>query len=302
MKKKDKLVRKILEKLCLEMGFGFIMHPENFVGQIAFPNGNKVFFKNSLLWVNSVSASKVADDKDYAHFFMQSMGYSIIKGKKFYSDKWASAIGSDQDKTKALEYARKVGFPLIVKPNSGSQGRGVARVDSEEDFKRAVDIVLDMDRIVLVQELVHGKDFRVVVMDNKIISAYERIPLNVTGNGKSTIKELILLKQENFEKIGRDTKINIEDPRILETLKLQGLDFDSIVPDSKNVRLLTNANLSSGGDAMDVTDFIHPSIKELCSRLTRDMGLRLCGVDLMINYEIDEELKDYVVIEINAAP
>jgi D-alanine-D-alanine ligase-like ATP-grasp enzyme len=70
------------------------------------------------------------------------------------------------------------------------------------------------------------------------------------------------------------------------------------------VFLLDNANLSSGGDAVDVTASINPAFRQLAIRLTSDINLRLCGVDLMVNEHISEPPVPgkYWVLEINAAP
>ncbi len=253
---------------------------------------------------STIAAADVAKDKDYSNFFMRSMGYRTIPGEKFFSDRWAEIVKSDLKKDKAIEYAIKTGFPLIIKPNSGSQGDCVARVENEEELHRAIDDVFQMDRICLVQRLVAGQDYRLVVLDDKIISAYERIPLNVTGDGVSTISELLRQKQELFIKTGRDTNIKFEDPRIADTLSLQNMTAESVPIAGQNVKLLSNANLSTGGDAVDVTDFVTPEIRDLCVRLTRDMGLRLCGVDLMLKDGIASSLadRDYYILEINAAP
>ena len=68
------------------------------------------------------------------------------------------------------------------------------------------------------------------------------------------------------------------------------------------IYLLDNANLSSGGDALDVTRPIHTEFKKLAIKLTKDMGLRLCGVDLMVAGDIRKPPKKYWVLEVNAAP
>lgn len=82
----------------------------------------------------------------------------------------------------------------------------------------------------------------------------------------------------------------------------QGLNFRSIPDDGQKIYLLDNANLSTGGDSIDVTDKVHPAFRDLSVKLTRDMGLRLCGVDLMIDGDISQTPEIYWVLEINAAP
>lgn len=299
------LLGKILLKIAPLIGAEIYLEPEwNVVGQIKFKNGKKSYFRYNTLDLNPMGASEIAKDKDYSNFFIESLGFPIIpKSKTFYSDKWATAIGAHDRKIEnAFEYASEIGFPVIVKPNSGSQGYGVSLVNNKEEFFSALSLIFDKDRIALVQKQVKGKDYRIVVLDDKIISAYQRIPLNIVGNDKNTIKELLVTKQTEFERIGRDTKINYDDSRIKRKLQRQGLDFNSIPNDNEQIFLLDNANLSTGGSSIDITDKVSSNFKEICIKLTKEMGLRLCGVDLMIDGNITDNNANYWVIEINSAP
>ena len=96
----------------------------------------------------------------------------------------------------------------------------------------------------------------------------------------------------------------MDDPRIAEKLKRHGLTLCSIPLRGEKVFLLDNANLSSGGDTIDVAANINSTFRELAVRLTSDMNLRLCGVDLMIDGRISEPPAPgkFWVLEINAAP
>lgn len=232
------------------------------------------------------------------------MGYSIVPGSKtFFSNEWAKAIDSPRRNIDAAyRYAKKLGFPVIVKPNSGSQGADVALVYNQREFYRAMRAAFKRDRVGLVQRRVVGKDYRLVVLDDKVISAYERIPLNVVGNGVLTIKQLLREKQRRFTAASRDIQIKLDDPRIAEKLKRQRLSFQSVPAKDERVYLLDNANLSTGGDAIDVTTVVHPAFEKIAIQVTKDMGLRLCGVDFMIAGDITQEPDTYWILEINSAP
>jgi D-alanine-D-alanine ligase-like ATP-grasp enzyme len=141
-----------------------------------------------------------------------------------------------------------------------------------------------------------------VVLDKEVISAYQRIPLFVIGNGRSNVMSLLIQKQRAFARTGRDTEIELDDFRMAEKLRRQRLDFESILPKGQQIYLLDNANLSTGGDAHDVTDKLHHDFKRLAVRITKDMGLRMCGVDIITSDDIAAPFKDYVIIEINSAP
>lgn len=297
------LLGKVLRKIAPKIGATIVMEPEwNVVGQIAFKNGRKRYFRYSTVDLNPVGASDVAKDKDFATFFIQRMGYPTVPGKTFFSADWCRTIHSKRNIDTAYRYARKIGFPVVVKPNSGSQGHSVAKVYTKREFYRAIRMVFKTDRVALVQTPVLGKDYRIVVLDKEIISAYQRVPLNVIGDGRSTIRQLLLEKQRLFRVAGRDTIIRAEDARIIENIKRQGLTMRSIIPRGTCIYLLDNANLSTGGDAVDVTGIIHGEFKRIAVCLTRDMGLRLCGVDLIVDGNIAERPRKYWVLEINAAP
>ncbi len=306
MKKKrltTPLLGHIIKKIAPKIGAKVLMEPDwGIVGQITYKSGRKRYFRYTSIDANTMGASEVARDKGYANFFMKQMGYRTIPGRTFYSDHWAEVIGSRDNINAGYKYATKIGFPLIVKPNDGSQGNGVALVHNKADYYRAMQAIFKHHRIALVEEYKKGTDYRVVVLDNKVISAYERIPLSVMGDGKSSIEKLLVKKQKVFNKEERDTRIKINDPRIKVKLREQGLNMNSVPVKDRKVFLLDNANLSSGGDSVDVTNEVHPEFKKVAINLTRDMGLRLCGVDLMIDGSIKDTPKDYWILEINSAP
>lgn len=304
MRKRKKLfLIKILKKIAPKIGAKVFVEPEwEIAFQIVFKNGKKGYGRHNCVDLNSLGASEIATDKGYAKFFMNKMGYPTIKGRVFYSDKWAKAIGSKDDIDKAFLYAKKVGFPLVVKPNSGSQGSNVSKVHNKTEFYIAMRRVFKKDKIALVEQYIEGRDYRVVVLDDNIISAYERTPLCIKGDGRSSINKLLLEKKIYFNKIKRDIKIDHKNKIIVDKLKRQGYTLSSILPKSKTIHLLDNANLSTGGDSVDVTEAMHKDFKKIAVNLTKDMGLRLCGVDLMIKGDIKDKPGEYFIIEVNAAP
>ncbi|MES2408869.1 MAG: cyanophycin synthetase [Patescibacteria group bacterium] len=295
----------MLQKLAPKIGAKVIMEPEwGVVGQILFKNGNIKYFRDGRMDLNTLGSTEIAVDKDYSTFFMKNLGYSTIPGKAFYSPRWHKAIGAKHRTIDdAFVYAESLGFPVIIKPNSGTQGSHVTLVHNKKEFYKGIKAVFKYDRIALVQSLVIGSDYRIVVLDKNVISAYKRIPLNITGDDKSTVSQLLKTKQKEFVIKGRDTRIKTKDPRIIDKLLHQGLTMHSIIKQGEKIFLLDNANLSTGGDSVDVTDTMHQSVKKLAVKLTKDMGLRLCGVDIMIDGDIEDKLNNnYWIIEINAAP
>lgn len=302
--KPKSILAEILIEIAPKIGAMVILEPVwGYVGQIRYASGVNRYFRSSTLDINRIGAADISKDKGYAKFFMRSMGYQTTLGQAFYSKSWAKAIRSRKDIDAAYRYAKKIGFPVVVKPNSRSQGSGVMKAHNKTEFYQAARLACAKDSVILVERAVSGKDYRIVVLDDTIISAYERIPLQVVGNGHSTIEQLLKAKQQMFDEQGRDTRIDFSDPRIKAKLKRQKMTLQSVPDAGSVVYLLDNANLSAGGDSVDVTDIIHPDMARIAINLTRDMGLRLCGVDVIVPISIDRPpKKGYRIIEINAAP
>lgn len=280
----------------LEPRFGF-------VGRIGFPHGRTSYFHGGMLDLNPLGSSELAADKDFTAYFLARAGYPVIEGRPFYSRKLGRSFGSDQDVDAAYRYARTLGWPVVVKPNSRSQGRDVAKVSTRADFYRAARAIMRRNGVLLVQRFVPGRDYRLVVLDDAVISAYERLPISVVGDGRATIRRLFARKQREFVRTGRDTVLDADDLELDLHLREQRLGWDSVLAKGRVAPLRSNANLSSGGEAIEAVDTIHPGFAKLAVAITAEMGLRLCGVDLLLRTgSLADPPADYVVIETNAAP
>lgn len=304
-KKPEPILAEVLKKVAPKLGVRVVFEPEwRVVGSLIYRSGQHRYFRNSTLDINRMGASEISRDKGYAKYFMRILGYPVVRGKAFYSRRWAKAIGSKKGVDQAYSYAKAIGFPVFVKPNSKSRGVAVSKVFTRAEFYRAMREAFAKDDVVLVEYSIDGaNDYRIVVLDEKVISAYERLPLSVIGDGRSTIRSLLRKKQQEFDKIGRDTKIDLRDTRLLAKLKRLGLRLNSILEKHRQVFLLDNANLSSGGESKDVTRLIHRDFRELAVRLTAEMGLRLCGVDVLVKGgSLAQPAKEFYVLEINSAP
>ncbi len=171
----------------------------------------------------------------------------------------------------------------------------------KREFYAAMRVAFTSDKIVLVQRPVHGKDYRLVVLDDKVMAAYERIALNVMGDGNRRSRSCL---RKNKRSLLKRTELFRSIRRRAYSAKTEASGNDVLVRSGKRskVFLLDSANLSSGGDSVDVTDDVHPEFKKLAIKLTKDMGLRLAGVDLMIAGDITDKPKKYWILEINAGP
>ncbi len=271
---KKAFVTPIIEKVAKELGVKITVEPQyGYAAQVITPRGEKRYFRNASFDLNTLGAAAIAQDKAYATYFMRRMGYPVPEGQEFFTPRWCEVIGSGRNLEAAYQYAKQLGFPVIVKPNSKSQGSGVAKVWNKKELLQAVSAFRGRENVFLVQRIVPGDDYRIVVLDGEVISVYRRSPLAVTGDGRSSMRELLREKQQEFVKWGRDTILNADDMRIKNTLRRLKRSMDSVPKKGERVELLPNANLSTGGDAVDITSLTHPSWRKLAAELAHDMNL-----------------------------
>lgn len=292
----------ILHKVAEQIGASVVVDPEyKSVGQIIFKNGHKTAFRSTQLNINGFGSAEIAKDKGCSSFFLKHFGYKVPEGKTFFNKKLCAKFPNLRNIDDGFNFAQYLGLPVIVKPLNLSQGILVTKVYNKREYYQVVKKILHQTSGFIVERFHNGNDYRIVVLDSEVIVAYQRMPLLVVGDGKSSVLELLQRKQEDLRKIGRKISIDFTDFRIKKKLQRQKLTFDSVIPQDTSVYLLDNANLSSGGEAIDFTETIHPDFQKLAVNVTNDMSLRLAGVDL-ITSDITQPMVNYTIIEVNGSP
>lgn len=217
--------------------------------------------------------------------------------------------GIEVFKGQSLEVAarRFEGKAIVVKPKSTNFGTGISifpQGASREDIIKALEIGLNHDNTVLIEEFARGKEYRFLVIGDKVAGILHRVPANVIGDGRSTIRELVEIKnQDSLRGKGYKTpleKINLDESSEL-FLKQSGLNFDSVVSEGETVYLRENSNISTGGDSIDYTDEMPQRFKDIAVASAKAAGAKFCGVDMMLEDYTDAD-GDYAIIEINFNP
>jgi len=202
---------------------------------------------------------------------------------------------------------KKIGFPIVIKPLDGNHGKGASiNVQNLEDAKAGLAHAKNYSRRVIVEKFITGFDFRVLVIDNKLVAAALREPAHVKGDGVNTIQQLIDETNKDPRRgYGHEnvlTEITV-DRDTTDLLTKKGYDLNTIPAKDEIVYLKSTANLSTGGTSVDVTDMMHPENIFLCERISRVIGLDVCGIDIMAP-NLTQPLKETggCILEVNAAP
>ncbi len=238
---------------------------------------------------------ETACDKEDTKFLLEQAEVPIPKGE---------IIKTEKGLKDAVKY---VGYPLVVKPISGNHGRGITTdVNSWEEALEGFEAAKKVSNAVIIERYITGEDYRLLVIDYKLVAAAKRTPAHVIGDGKSTVQELVdQVNKDPRRGYGHEnvlTMITMND-LTLSILKEQGLTLKSVIPKGEFLKLKDTANLSTGGTSEDVTDIVHPYNVFMAERIAKIIDLDICGIDIMTD-DIRQPLPDTggAVLEVNAGP
>lgn len=300
----DRFTVRMLELAAAKLNLSCSVEPAfRHAGVIQNSEGKPFYFKLSALDCNTLGASRIAHDKDYTYFFLKRRGYYLPESRAFFSEHWCAVNNTTNNLAAACAYAESAGYPRIVKPNSKSQGVGVQKVHNEEQLEEALHRIFAIDDIALLQEVVPGLDYRLLVYKERLVAAYVRRPLSVIGDGKTTLE---VLTEKTLTELSKKSRPHIRKEHLKESVYdhlRKEYDTLRLIPNKEEVvALLPNANLSMGGAAYNVTSELHSSYIELALSVTRDMGLTFAGIDIIAEDNISKPIGKYAIIEVNAMP
>ncbi len=240
-------------------------------------------------------AVELACDKEDTKYILEQAEVPVPKGE---------IVRTEAGLEDAVKY---IGYPLVIKPINGNHGRGItADLNNWEDTLVAFEAAKEVSRSVIVERFIEGEDYRLLVIDYKLVAAAKRTPAGVTGDGKSTIQELIDEVNDDprrgygHEKVLTQITVDAMTEGILEDA---GKTLDSVLEDGEWIALKDTANLSTGGTSTDVTDIVHPFNVFMAERIARLIGLDICGIDVMTT-DISSPLHKTggAILEVNAGP
>lgn len=239
-------------------------------------------------------AVEIGSEKDDTKEALYKAGVPVPLGKGFTEE------ATDEE---IIEYSKQLDFPLVLKPTNASLGNGVVtNINSDQEFLKAIHYVrTELEYLeVVVEQHVEGKEYRIYVIEDEVIAAYNRVPANIIGDGEHTIEELIDLKNRERRKNARLNSCLIEmDVEILEFIQEAGYTLSSIPKKDEQIYLRQKTNVSSGGDPIDVMDTMPNVYKQIAIDAVKAIpGLYHAGVDIIVN-ENRSQKAPAVVIELN---
>jgi cyanophycin synthetase len=242
-------------------------------------------------------AVDIAGDKELTARLLSAAGLPVPRSQSF------KTIDS------AVEYAERIGYPVVVKPLDGNHGRGVCLdLRDANDLRNAFPVAQEQSRRgwVVVENYVTGSDYRVLVVGGRMVAVAERVPAHVIGDGIHSVAELVERTNADPRRgVGHEkvlTRIKVDDAAVALVAE-QGFTMDDVPPTGVSVKLTLTGNMSTGGISIDRTLEAHPDNVEIAEEAARVVGLDVAGIDFICP-DIAEPVRDRggAIVEVNAAP
>jgi cyanophycin synthetase len=256
---------------------------------------NQLRIQATVASTTSSIAVEIACDKEETKNLLEASEIPVPRGRIVYNE---------EEMKSAIE---RIGYPVVTKPVNGNHGKGATtNIRTWEEAVEAFAAAKKYSRGIICEKYITGRDFRVLVVNYKFVAAALRTPASVIGDGVSSIQQLI-------DKVNSDPRRGYGHENVLTAIKIDdftnnilakhGYTLDTVIADKEELWLKPTANLSTGGTATDVTDFVHPTNVFMCERIAKIIGLNICGIDIMAD-DLSTPIVENggAVLEVNAAP
>lgn len=256
--------------------------------------GKSYKFQYSLGGKVESEARKIVNDKALTKQHLSAAGVSVPQGK---------SVDISNGVDDSLQYAAGLGYPVVAKPTDGRLGKGVlTNLTNENELRDALNHLKDNLGYtdIIIEQYIKGDDTRVYVIDDKVAAAYKRIPLNVYGDGVSTISELVDEKKRvrKNNPYAKKHEIVINET-VLAYLASQGYSIDTVPEEGQRILLAEKTLSSDAGEKIDITEELSDKMKQTAIDAVKAVpGMFMSGLDLMIDHERNEGF----VLELNANP
>lgn len=252
---------------------------------------HQTYFRGSITGKTSHAASQMSIDKRLAAKALRLQRLPVPKHVQ------AKSLAS------ATEAVSDLGLPVVIKPIKGHGGAGVTVVHDPAEVPAAYKRAAKGTTGALVEQFIDGKSFRLLVINGNVAAALRIDPPEVTGDGASSVAELIAeLNRDPFRDGFRLLQIELDKP-LARHLRKFDATFETVLAAGKKLRLRAVANVSQGGYSVDVTKKVHPDNAEIAVQAARVIGLDVAGIDFLTP-DISQSYKEVggAIVEVNGRP
>ncbi len=283
-----------------------VSYQQNYRVDILDRNLIKVSFKAKSFWagansdvginpINPHFAAELTIDKARTQNILTAAGLRVPNGDYFFVSGAYRKKGKGLNE--ALTYARKLGFPVFIKPNRGKAAKLSTAIYSAQKLKESLAKIAQIDSIVLIQELLHLPEYRIVAVDGEIQYCFRKIRPQITGDGLKTIAELVRDFNAKLPKSVADLNSHF----MTNQLKQRNLNPASILKPGASLPLSSVSNRWAGGSTAAYSERMSKASQTWLKKVSQILNLRVMALDLFAEGPIDNP-ENFIIIEANHNP
>ena len=191
--------------------------------------------------------------------------------------------------------------PVIVKPRVGSRGRHtVTNIRDTSGLEAGIKIAGQICPHLVMEEHLEGYVCRATLVGGELAGFYRGIHPRILGDGKKTIRELILEKDKNRPERVESVRITQE---LTDHIARSRFALDDILPSGEVLTLSHRIGRLFGGATKEMLPELHPSFVPILKNAQQVTGLSVVGFDAIIpDPEKDALSQKWGIIEGNTLP
>lgn len=208
----------------------------------------------------------------------------------------------------AYRFVKQYGFPVVIKPNVSGYSRGSHfPITNFREFWKAVFMVKIWWPSSIIEEYLEGRNYRVVVIKNEIMSVIRRYPPFVVGDGKTTIADLIDAENQQRQQMKLLPVIHLisKNRQTQRFLKKQHMNLNSVPDPGTKVYLHNKIALAPGGVVETIDkETVSPENRELFLKILKSFDANIFGIDVIFEkgIEFGPDQQKCIFLELNSRP
>ncbi len=305
------LTLKILQSACErhELNIEFIGKDSGHLARVT--NGKKSFYSGGAITptypINCAVSHDLCADKFYSYKLLEETVIVHPKTQIFFPGfpKFNEYKIDGYGIPEALDFVYSIlGYPVIVKPNRGSMGRGVQIVNNDTDLILAMQHTLGYGHACLLQEKIEGDEYRLFCLEGKPRFLYKKARPMIIGDGETPLRDFF--RQDlNFEFYNLNFKDLTNGIRQQYQKFLPGTYendiLDGILKLDAVLEVSFLGNIASGAKISNLQLNFAPLHYELAQIVRDKIGVQIYGIDFFALKD-PKTFQDIIVIEINGNP
>ncbi len=251
--------------------------------------------------LNTAVSASIVKDKAFTYQVLEAAGMKVPPYGYFFLNPVQKGLrGEGRERADAFDYAKKIGYPVFVKPIDGSRGALADMAFDARDLGFLLDRIAHAHHAALIQPVLTGEDRRLFLIDGHVEFSYRRAHATLRGDGRSTLGTL--LDQYNSAAAAAGiSSIPPQSPYLREALRKRDLALDSVLPRGAGLAFSARANISAGGSILDYAEDAPTEWEDWARRIMNVLGLRVCAIDFFAEPGTKRE-SGLSLIEVNSNP